>query len=146
MRAQTLIPALLALTPAYALSIQHAKRAQRTSPPEGCLSVGSGGDHSTIGDALSALGSGDEEACIYIAAGTYEEQLTINYGGNLTLYGETTDTGSYKQNTVLITHALSSPDAGSLVASATINVDKSVFRMYNIDVENGYGQGAQAVA
>ncbi|KAK6815315.1 putative pectinesterase A [Aspergillus parasiticus] len=118
----------------------------RTSAPSGCSTVGTSGDYSTIGDALSALGSSTADACIYIAAGTYEEQLIINYAGHLTLYGETTDTQTYKQNTVTITHTLSSPDAGSLDNSATVNIKSDLVSVYNINIANGYGSGAQAVA
>ena len=122
------------------------KRTSRTSAPSGCLAVGSGGQYSTIGAALTALGSSTAAACIYVAAGTYAEQLTITYSGNLTMYGETADTGSYHGNVVTITNTISSPQAGSLDLSATVNVRSSLFRMYNINVVNGYGQGAQAVA
>ncbi|KAL5043469.1 pectinesterase A [Aspergillus fruticulosus] len=125
---------------------EHLKRASRTSAPTGCLTVGGSGTYSTISDAIAALGSSSSDACIYISAGTYEEQLTFQYTGPLTLYGETTDTGNYKQNTVTITHTISSPEAGSLVASATVNADMDDFTMYNINVVNGYGKGAQAVA
>ncbi|KAJ5701294.1 pectinesterase family protein [Penicillium malachiteum] len=118
----------------------------RTSPPSGCLSVGSSGTYSTIGDALYALDSSSTSACIFVYSGTYEEQLTIDFGGTLTLYGETTDSGTYKDNTVMITHTISSEDAGSLDLSATVNVVSDGFKMYNINVENGYGEGAQAVA
>ncbi|PYI14770.1 pectin lyase-like protein [Aspergillus japonicus CBS 114.51] len=122
------------------------KRTSRTSAPSGCLSVGSGQTYSTIGAALTALGSSTAAACIYVASGTYSEQLTINYAGALTLYGQTSDTGSYKNNVVTITHTISSPDAGSLDKSATVNVVSDNFKMYNINVANGYGKGAQAVA
>ncbi|RAK88234.1 pectinesterase family protein [Aspergillus costaricaensis CBS 115574] len=122
------------------------KRESRTSAPSGCLTVGSDGTYSTIGDALDALDSSSSSACIYVASGTYEEQLTIDYDGNLTLYGETTDTGTYKDNVVTITHTISSSDAGSLDKSATVNVVSDGFSMYNINVENGYGEGSQAVA
>ncbi|KAJ5166316.1 pectinesterase A [Penicillium canariense] len=122
------------------------RRTSRTSAPSGCLTVGSGGTYSTIGDALDALGSSTSSACIYVASGTYTEQLTINYAGALTLYGQTADTGTYKDNTVTITHTISSADAGSLDKSATVNVVSDGFTMYNINVANGYGQGAQAVA
>jgi hypothetical protein len=63
--------------------------------------------------ALSALGSSKSDVCIYIAAGTYKEQLTISYLGKLTTYGETTDTASYKNNRVTITDTISSPQAGT---------------------------------
>ncbi|RHZ62033.1 putative pectin methylesterase [Aspergillus thermomutatus] len=133
----------LALT-ASATSLD--KRTSRTSAPSGCLTVGSSGTYSTISAALTALGSSTSDACIYIAAGTYTEQLTITYPGKLTMYGETTNTGSYKNNVVTITHTISSPEAGTLDLSATVNVKSALFKMYNINVVNGYGKGAQAVA
>ncbi|KAE8355445.1 pectinesterase [Aspergillus coremiiformis] len=122
------------------------RRDSRTSAPSGCSTVGGSGNYTTIGAALNALGSSKADACIYIQSGTYQEQLTITYGGRLTLYGQTTNTGSYQQNTVTITHTISSPQAGSLDASATINVKSKGLSMYNINVGNGYGPGAQAVA
>jgi pectinesterase len=54
--------------------------------------------------------------------------------------------GSYKSNTVTITHTISSPEAGTLDASSTINAKSDNFKMYNVNVVNGYGKGAQAVA
>jgi pectinesterase len=102
--------------------------------------------YSTIGDALDALSSSSSSDCIYVASGIYEEQLTIDYTGILTMYGETSDTGTYKGNTVTITHTISSPEAGTLDKSATVNDVSDGFKMYNINVVNGYGKGAQAVA
>jgi pectinesterase len=68
----------------------------------------------------------------------------------LKIEGNPTDeqrsTGSYKSNTVTITHTISSADAGSLDASSTVQVKSANFKMYNINVANGYGKGAQAVA
>lgn len=126
--------------------VQRRTTVSRTTPPSGCLSVGSSGTYSTIGDALDALSSSTSSACIFIYSGTYTEQLKIDYSGTLTIYGETTDSGTYKDNTVSITHTISSPDAGSLDLSATVNVVSDGFKMYNINVANGYGKGAQAVA
>ncbi|KAI8629140.1 carbohydrate esterase family 8 protein [Xylariaceae sp. FL1651] len=121
----------------------------RTSAPSGCLSVKPGtatsGWYQTLNAAVSSL-SGTGSACIFLYSGTYSEQATIKYGGPLTIYGYTTDVGTYKSNTVTITHTISSPEAGSLDASSTINVVSSNFNMYNINVVNGYGKGAQAVA
>lgn len=142
----TLLSALSLVTSALAAPSDLTRRTARTSAPSGCLTVGSGGKYSTIGAALTALGSSTSAACIYVAAGTYAEQLTINYAGALTLYGETSNTGTYKYNTVTITHTISSPEAGSLDKSATVNVVSAGFKMYNINVVNGYGKGAQAVA
>jgi pectinesterase len=144
---QSLTGLLLAST-ALAAPQPHSKRTTRTSAPDGCITVSKDGSstYKTIASALSSLGSSSADACIFIAAGTYEEQLTFDYGGSLTIYGETSDTGSYKQNTVTITHTISSPESGSLVSSATVNAQMDDFAMYNVDVVNGYGKGAQAVA
>ncbi|KAL3457955.1 pectin lyase fold/virulence factor [Aspergillus heterothallicus] len=142
---QSLASLLLAGT-ALASPRFQSKRASRTSAPAGCLTVGGSGTYSKIADAITALGSSSADACIYIAAGTYQEQLTFKYGGSLTIYGETADTSSYKQNTVTITHTISSPESGSLVSSATVNAQQDDISFYNVNIVNGYGKGAQAVA
>ena len=121
------------------------KRSSRISAPAGCLTVGANG-YLTIASAISALGSSTNAACIFISSGTYKEQLTVTYPGSLTIYGSTSDTGTYKSNTVTITHTMSSSDAGSLDASATLNIKSNNFKLYNVNVANGYGSGAQAVA
>ena len=119
------------------------------------------GEYSTISAAVASL-SGTSSACIFVYQGTYSESFTVSYGGPLTIYGYTTrsvwfnhklllltaDTsgrsvGSYKSNTVTVTHTISSADAGSLDASSTMNVKSAKFNMYNINVKNGYGKGAQ---
>ncbi|KAF4217598.1 hypothetical protein CNMCM8980_003542 [Aspergillus fumigatiaffinis] len=74
------------------------ERSGRTSAPSRCLTVGSSGKYLTIGAALSTLGSSKSNACIYIAAGTYKEQIIINYPGKLTIYSKTTNMSSYKKN------------------------------------------------
>lgn len=122
------------------------KRSERTSAPSGCLTVGTGGTYTTFGDALAALGSSTDAACIYLASGTYEEQNTIDYPGSLIVYGETTYVESYKENTVTITYSQTSDEAADLQASATIQVVSSGVSFYNINVVNGYGAGTQAVA
>ena len=118
----------------------------RTTPPSGCLSVGSSGKYSTISAALTALGSSTSSACVFVYSGTYAEQIKIDYAGSLIIYGETTNSGTYKDNTVTITNTISSGEAGSLDLSATVNIVSDSVRMYNINVVNGYGKGAQAVA
>ncbi|TEY77500.1 hypothetical protein BOTCAL_0054g00300 [Botryotinia calthae] len=106
------------------------KRAGRTSPPAGCLTVrGSGtlsGEYSTVGAALTALGSSTVVACIFIYSGTYNEQVTISYAGNLTVYGYTTNIG--------------------LDASSTAKITSANFKAYNVNFANTYGAGVQAVA
>ena len=122
------------------------RRKSRTTAPSGCLTVGSNGQYSKINDAITALGSSTSSACIFIASGTYEEQIKIDYAGTLTLYGETTDIMTYKKNTVTITHTISSEAAGSLDLSATVNIVSDGTKLYNINVVNGFGKGKQAVA
>lgn len=133
---------------AYAAPVPDASSMNtiRNGPPPGCLTVGPAGQHHTVGAALSALGASSSPACVYIAQGTYKEQVVIDYKGALTLYGETSDTSSYKGNGVTITHTISSDDAGTLDDSATLRVRSSDFKMYNINVVNGYGPGKQALA
>lgn len=122
------------------------KRQSRTSAPDGCLTVGSDGTYSTVSDAVSALGTGSDVACIFISSGTYEEQVTIDYAGSLTIYGETSDSSSYSSNEVTITHTITSTDAGTLDKSSTVNIVSDNVSLYNINVVNGYGKGSQAVA
>lgn len=129
--------------------VRAASSSSRTSAPSSCISVRSDasgtGEYATLASAVASL-SGSDEACIFVYSGTYEEQVTIDYGGPLTIYGYTTDTSSYANNAVTITHSVDSSDAGSLDESSTLNIKSSNFSMYNINVANGYGQGAQAVA
>lgn len=146
MRLLTIFSALCLGTGVLGSPANLSRRTSRTSAPSGCLTVGTGGTYSTIGAALTALGSATTSACIYIASGTYTEQLKINYAGALTIYGQTSDTGTYKSNTVTITHTITSSAAGTLDLSATVNVVSDGFKMYNINVVNGYGKGSQAVA
>ncbi|KAH8736581.1 carbohydrate esterase family 8 protein [Ilyonectria robusta] len=131
-------------------AVPHPKRATaRTSPPSGCKVVQqdttTSGYYSTISAAVASL-SGTSAACIFIYSGSYSENFTISYEGPLTLYGYTTNVGDYRNNAVTITHSYSSPAAGNLDASSTVNVRSSNFNMYNINVKNTYGAGAQAVA
>ncbi|KAJ5623022.1 pectinesterase A [Penicillium lividum] len=142
------ISALYLGTTAFGAPVKGARgnTVSRTTPPSGCLSVGSSGTYSTISAALTALGSSTSSACIFIYSGTYAEQIKIDYAGSLIIYGETTDSGLYKDNTVTITNTISSEEAGSLDLSATVNIVSDGASLYNINVVNGYGKGAQAVA
>ncbi|KAK7739654.1 hypothetical protein SLS53_005621 [Cytospora paraplurivora] len=142
----------IALLNALAAAAPTEKRATaRTSPPSGCLVVESGTTDSdyytTLGNAVDAL-SGTDDACIFIYSGTYTltEQVRIDYSGNLTIYGYTTDVSSYKKNVVNIEWSKTSSAAGSLDASAALNVVSDNFKLYNINVKNTYGSGSQAVA
>lgn len=80
-------------------------------------------------------------------SGTYSEQVKItSYKGALTIYGYTTDTSSYANNAVTIKHSESASAAGSDEASSTFDVKVDGFKMYNINVDNSYGEGSQAIA
>ncbi|KAJ1568056.1 hypothetical protein HK405_003791, partial [Cladochytrium tenue] len=121
----TALAAVAGCAPAYAATA-------RTSAPSGCLSVCSNCTYTTLTSAVAALGSGTSAACIFLDAGTYTEQVTIKYGGALTLYGYTSDVSSYKNNGATITHSVNSSYAGSLDASSTVNIVATGFKAYNI--------------
>jgi pectinesterase len=55
-------------------------------------------------------------------------------------------TGYQKFNTVTFQRNINSATAGNLDASSVLNVVSANFRAYNINFQNTYGSGAQAVA
>lgn len=55
-------------------------------------------------------------------------------------------TGSYKDNVVTFQRSMTSTAAGNLDGSAVMNVVSSNFRVYNMNFDNTYGAGTQAVA
>lgn len=63
----------------------------RTSPPAGAITVGQSGTFKTISAAVASLGKGQAAKTIFIYSGTYNEQVFINYGGPLTIYGQTSE-------------------------------------------------------
>lgn len=121
----------------------------RTSAPKGCLNVSqSGGDFSTVQAAVNSLSTTDgADQCIFVNPGTYKEQVLVaSRAAKLTIYGYTTDTTGYAKNEVTITSSLSQKDGLSNDETATLRVKATNFRLYNINVVNGYGEGSQAVA
>lgn len=70
-----------------------AKRSAHTTNPGGCLEVQgtspSSSQYRTISAAITALGSITTAKCIFIWPGTYNERVTVQYGGALTIYGYT---------------------------------------------------------
>lgn len=121
----------------------------RTSAPEGCLTVStSGGDFSSIQKAVDSFDtSSSEEQCIFLAAGTYNEQVLVSdRSAQFTIYGETDDTTSYAGNKATITESKSQADGLSNDETATLRVKAANFKLYNVNVDNGYGEGSQAVA
>jgi pectinesterase len=71
------------------------KRTVRTSNPGGCLEVQgtnpTSTQYKTVASAVAALGSATATKCIFIWPGTYKEQVTVQYGGPLSIYGYTTE-------------------------------------------------------
>ncbi|KAF7985848.1 hypothetical protein HWV62_538 [Athelia sp. TMB] len=132
------LPIVLALAAVFRL----VSAASRTTPPAGALTVGSSGTYKTVSAALAAASSG---ATIFIYAGTYKETVLFTTS-DITIYGETTDTSSYTDNTVTITYGESAAAAGNDDASGTFRVHANGFRMYNVNVVNSFGVGSQALA
>ncbi|CZR66597.1 related to Pectinesterase A [Phialocephala subalpina] len=126
-----LLPSLVAL--GQSLAIQKGQRALQAQA-------------AVSSSAVAALGSGSDDACIFIYAGTYEEQVSIEYEGNLTIYGYTSDTSSYSSNEVTISSSQSSAEAGTLDDSSAVNFASDGINIYNINFENTFGTASQAVA
>lgn len=129
--------------------IPAALAASRTSAPAGCITVASsGGDYSSIQSAVDSLSTSSSDAqCIFIESGTYNEQVLVaSRSAQLSIYGSTTDDTSYASNSVTIVSSLSQADGLSNDETATLRVKADGFRLYNVNVENAYGEGSQAVA
>jgi pectinesterase len=141
----------LALLLSLAASVAAAPleaRAARTSPPAGCLAVGSSATYKTVQSAVNALSKSSSAAqCIFIYKGTYNEQVYIQaLKSALTIYGETTDTSSFSANTVTIQQGKSQDDGISNDETATLRAHTPNLKVYNINLVNTRGKGSQAVA
>ncbi|CAO2652922.1 Nn.00g023330.m01.CDS01 [Neocucurbitaria sp. VM-36] len=123
-------------------------RAGRPSAPSGCLTVGGSGTYKTVQSAVDALSASTTTAqCIFIAKGTYKEQVYVKaLKSALTIYGETTDTSSYSANTVTITQKKSQDDSSNNDLTATLRAWTTNLKVYNINLVNTRGQGSQALA
>ncbi|KAJ5126651.1 hypothetical protein N7448_007430 [Penicillium atrosanguineum] len=126
-----------------------ALAASRTTAPSGSIVVAkSGGDYTTISDAISALDTDSSETqTIFIEEGTYDEQVYIpKLSGALIIYGQTEDDTSYSSNTVTVTSGLSLEEVSDDDESATLRNWAAKSSIYNINVKNTYGEGHQALA
>ena len=123
-------------------------RSGRTSAPEGCLSVGGSGKYKTVQSAVDALDkSSTSEQCIFIAKGTYKEQVLVqSLKSPLTIYGETADTTGYTGNVVTITQGKSQDDGLTNEQTATLRASTPNLKVYNVNLVNSRGKGSQAVA
>ncbi|KAF1926403.1 carbohydrate esterase family 8 protein [Didymella exigua CBS 183.55] len=142
----TLVVSLAAAAAAAPVSL--TTRAGRTSPPSGCLSVGSSGTYATVSAAVAKLSTTSTKAqCIFIFSGTYKEQVYIPaLASALTVYGETTDTSGYASNTVTITQGKSQDDSATNDLTATLRAWTTNLKVYNINLVNTRGSGSQALA
>jgi pectinesterase len=125
-----------------------APRAGRPTSPAGCLSVGASAQYKTVQSAVNALSTSSTTAqCIFIAKGTYKEQVYINtLKSALTIYGETTDTSSFSANTVTITQGKSQDNTPNNDETATLRAHTPNLKVYNINLVNTRGKGSQALA
>ncbi|KAH8729077.1 pectin methylesterase [Phaeosphaeriaceae sp. PMI808] len=123
-------------------------RAGRPTAPAGCLSVGSSAQYKTVQSAVNALSASSSSAqCIFIAKGTYKEQVYIkSINSPLTIYGETTDTSSFSANTVTITQGKSQDNTPNNDETATLRAHTANLKVYNINLVNTRGKGSQALA
>ncbi|KAK8087308.1 carbohydrate esterase family 8 protein [Apiospora phragmitis] len=95
--------------------------ASRTSPPSGCLHVAkAGGQYTSVQAALDALStSSTADQCVFVDQGTYTEQVFVaKRNARLTIYGYTTDTGSYAGNKATVTFNKDAKAAGTTTRAA----------------------------
>ncbi|KAH6871438.1 family 8 carbohydrate esterase [Thelonectria olida] len=125
-----------------------ALAASRTTAPSGCKTVSkTNGNYNTIQAGVNAVVKLSGAQCLFIAPGKYNEKVTIpSTKAQITIYGSASDTNTYKTNTVTITHGLSQANGLSNEQTATLGIRAPNFKLYNVNVENTYGQGSQAVA
>ncbi|KAK4148442.1 carbohydrate esterase [Chaetomidium leptoderma] len=138
---------VLSLTAAAAAAPLEA-RAARTSPPAGCLAVGSSAQYKTVQSAVNALSTSTTTGqCIFIYGGTYKEQVYVpQLKSALAIYGETTNTAGFSSNTVTITQGKSQDDSANNDATATLRAHTTNLKVYNINLVNTRGKGSQALA
>lgn len=127
--------------------------ASRTTPPAGCLTVSKpgarpSGQYGTIQAAVDALSvTSTSPQCIFIYPGVYAEQVLVPARrAQLSIYGSTADTSSYARNAVTVTGRRSQADGLNNDQTGTLRVHAAGVRVYNLNVENTYGKGSQAVA
>lgn len=129
---------------------------ERLTPPRGALVVDISsklpGSYPNISAAVTALRNTSSPQTIYIAPGTYDEQVYIPpLAGPLVVQGYTKDARSWKDNKVTITGNLSRQTPGLVNndATATVRLWTANVKLYNLDVANTFGEaatGGQALA
>lgn len=129
---------------------------ERITPGRGAFVVDASGklqnSYRNISAAVTALSNTTAAQTIYIAPGTYAEQVYIRpLAGPLIVQGYTKDARSYKDNKVTITGNLSrqTPGLANNDATATVRLWTSNVKFYNLNIANTFGQaatGGQALA
>ncbi|KAJ4401385.1 hypothetical protein N0V91_007934 [Didymella pomorum] len=129
---------------------------ERITPSRGAIVVDASGklqnSYRNISAAVTALTNTTSAQTIYIAPGTYAEQVYIRpLAGPLTVQGYTKDARSYKDNKVTIMGNLSRQTPGLVNndATATIRLWSSNVKFYNLNIANTFGEaatGGQALA
>ncbi|OJD34042.1 carbohydrate esterase family 8 protein [Diplodia corticola] len=119
-----------------------------TSPPSGAITVGgSDGKFKTIQEAVDALSNTTETQNIFVWPGTYEEQVYVSkHVGTINIFGYSANDTSYQANTVTLTSGLSQAFNLTNDLTATLRAHSPNFNVYNLNIENTYGEGSQAVA
>ncbi|KAH7339942.1 pectin lyase fold/virulence factor [Rhizoctonia solani] len=113
------------------------------APPIGSITVGPGGQYSTLSDALT-----DTSSNVYFIYGTSINERVVITRPNITIYGQTSDKSTYSKNLATIHNNIPASTAGSGEASATISIHASTtdVKFYNLNIANTYGYGSQAIA
>ncbi|CUA69544.1 putative pectinesterase A [Rhizoctonia solani] len=113
-----------------------------SSPPAGSITVGPGGQYSTLSDALTNTSSN-----VYFIYGTSIHERVVITRPNITIYGQTSDESTYSQNLATIDNNIPASSAGA-EGSATVSVRESAtdVKIYNLNIANTYGRGSQTIA
>ena len=129
---------------------------ERITPSRGAIAVDTSGklqnSYRNISAAVTALTNTTSAQTIYIAPGTYAEQVYIRpLAGPLTVQGYTKDARSYRDNKVTITGNLSrqTPGLANNDATATVRLWTANVKFYNLNIANTFGEaatGGQALA
>lgn len=133
------------------LSLAYADKNVRIKPDQGALVVDATGAYPnsfrTISAAVAALHNKADAQKIFIFPSTYNEQVSIpRHKGLVTIQGYTNEATSYKKNQVTITNNISRLTAPDNYKTATFSVQSPNVRLYNLNIANTFGQGAQALA
>ncbi|KDQ14679.1 carbohydrate esterase family 8 protein [Botryobasidium botryosum FD-172 SS1] len=112
-----------------------------STPPAGSITVGPGGQYSTLSAALQ-----DTSSNTYFIYGTSIKERVVITRSNIKIYGQTSNALGYADNQVTITNNIPASSAGSNEASATVSVKGTDVSLYNINIANTYGKGSQAIA